>query len=239
MNLNTQKFFLTDVYSYDISACHYKILDTMGFDVSKLDKDNKEKRNIQIGKLMGENSTISSMLRQTTESLISEYIDKNGLDKQDIIVRQYDGFLTKKLLYETDDYLPLELKDIFTSMIISITKDKYIATTGKKIIVKGIGNYYKQLNTFYDKLFNINFLSKTDVFNNLKKIKEQFFEYEDVKLFCIPLNDEFNTIYFKQYGGIKTSKQVSKLLDHQEIDKQVYYDIYLKPFIQGIVIDFI
>ena len=124
MKINTKKFFISDVYSYDISACHYKILESMGFDVSQLERNDKIKRNIAIGKMMGENPVISSMLRQTTESLISEYINRNGLEEEDILIRQYDGFLTQKILSDTDQYLPLELKDIFTKKKISILKIK-------------------------------------------------------------------------------------------------------------------
>jgi len=239
MKINSKKFFLNDVYSYDISACHYKILESLGFDTSSLDRNDKEKRNIAIGKMMGENPVISAMLRTTTESLISEYINRNSLKEEDVIIRQYDGFLTKKTLYDTDQYLPLELKDVFTKMIISTNKDKYIATTQKKTVVKGVANYYDAIEEFYCKLFNINFLSKTDVFNNLKRIKEQFFECENSKVFCIPYDEFFNIVIFKSYGSIKVSKQISKMLDPTEIDKEQYYNIYLKPFIQGITIDFI
>ena len=66
---------------------------------------------------MGENPVISAMLRTTTESLISEYINRNSLKEEDVIIRQYDGFLTKKTLYDTDQYLPLELKDVFIFII--------------------------------------------------------------------------------------------------------------------------
>jgi len=179
------------------------------------------------------------MLRQTTESLISEYINRNGLDESDILIRQYDGFLTKKLLSDTDQYLPLELKDIYSKMVVAITGDKYIATTGKRTIIKGVANYYNELEPFYNELFNINFLSKSHVFNCLDRIKKGFLECKDIKVFCIPYDEKYNTIFFKTYGNIKISKQVSKMAEHEEVDKQVYYNIYLKPFIQGIIMDFI
>jgi hypothetical protein len=239
MKINTKKFFLSDVYSYDISACHYRILESMGFNVSVLDKDNKEKRNIAIGKIMGENQVISSMLRTTTESLISEYIKRNGLEEDDILIRQYDGFLTKKLLYETDKYLPLQLKETFQKMIVSINKDKYIATNEKSTIVKGVANNYSGIEIFFKELLDINFVSKNEIFNCLKKIKDGFSNCKDVNVFSIPYDETFNMVIFKTYGQIKVSKQVSKMIEHNDIDKQKYYDIYLKEFVQGIIIDFI
>lgn len=239
MKINTKKFFLSDVYSYDISACHYRILESLGFNVSVLDKNDKQKRNIAIGKLMGENQVISSMLRQTTESLISEYIKRNGLEEDDILIRQYDGFLTKKLLYETDQYLPIQLKDTFQKMIVSINKDKYIATDGKSTVVKGVANNYDGIENFFTRLLNINFVSKNEIFNCLKKLKDSFNDYKDVNAFCIPYDETFNSVIFKTYGQITVSKQVSKMIEHNDIDKQKYYDIYLKEFVQGIIIDFI
>jgi len=239
MKINTKKFFLLDVYSYDISACHYRILESMGFNVSSLDKNNKEKRNIAIGKIMGENQVISSMLRNTTESLISEYIKRNGLVEDDILIRQYDGFLTKKLLYETDNYLPLQLKETFQKMIVSINKDKYIATNGQSIVVKGVANNYLGIENFFTQLLKINFVSKNEIFNCLKKIKDSFDDCKDVNTFSIPYDEAFNSVIFKTYGQIKISKQVSKLIEHNDIDKQEYYNIYLKDFVQGIIIDFI
>ena len=121
MNINKNcRLFLNNVYSYDITACHYNILKSLNIDVSKINKENKLERNIQIGKMMKYNSNLTNVIRNTTESLIDEYILRNKISDDNIIIRQYDGFITTKpLVLTTTQYLPIELQSIFSVFIIS------------------------------------------------------------------------------------------------------------------------
>ena len=64
------KLVLKDVYLYDIEACHYTIMEKLGMDVSELDKSDKSQRNIEIGKMMRKNPKLTSLLRNTTKSII-------------------------------------------------------------------------------------------------------------------------------------------------------------------------
>ena len=122
MNINKNcKLFMRDVYLYDISACHYTIMQNLGFDLSKIDKTNKEKRNTQIGLLMRDNPKLTTILRSTTSSLIDEYLLRNNITEDDLIIRQYDGVITKKPIKEiVNPSMPLELRSIFQVMIISL-----------------------------------------------------------------------------------------------------------------------
>ena len=74
MELNTDRLIIRDVFSYDIEACHYNLLAKFGYDMSNIDRENKLKRNIQIGKIMRYNETIKSQLRDTTAKIIDDYI---------------------------------------------------------------------------------------------------------------------------------------------------------------------
>ncbi len=240
MKINSQKFFLTDIYSYDISMCHYNILKSFGYDLSKIDKDDKLKRNIQIGKLMGQNKIISNILRETTNNMISEYIKRNELKNNNIILKQYDGFLSNKLLKNKDFYLPLELRNVFSKMIISIDKNKFIALTNKnELIIKGIANTYEKLNEIYRKLLEINYISKTEIFKGIENIKEFIYKNNDISLFCIPYDDLHYRMFFYEYGEIKINKNSINLIDSNDIEKSKYLDIYLYDFIKGLVIDFV
>ena len=112
MNINkTCRLFLNNVYSYDISSCHYNILKSLNQDVSKIEKNDKLKRNIQIGLLMRDNPKLTTTIRSITESLIDEYILRNKISNDDILIKQYDGFMSlKPLRVTTDQYLPIELQ---------------------------------------------------------------------------------------------------------------------------------
>lgn len=237
-------YFLRNVYSYDIAACHHTILSNLGFDVSKLDKENKDLRNTQIGQMMKENPRVTTMLRETTSSLISEYLNINNIKEDtDIIIRQYDGVLSLKKFEILDRYIPLLLKEIYTIMIISSDRQKYIALNESgEVIVKGVSNRYTAIEKLYKKVLSINFLSKTDIFKSLEKIKENIIKGIETEVFLIPDGDYYS-VYFKEFGRIRLSKVSVDTdifsIDGNDIDTQKYYDSFLKTFVRSIVYDFI
>ena len=102
------KLFLNQVYSYDISQCHYSILKSLGFNLENINENDKETRNTQIGLLMRDNPRITSVLRDITNSTISEYLVRNDISPEDLIIRQYDGIIIKRLLNITDYHLSLD-----------------------------------------------------------------------------------------------------------------------------------
>ena len=160
MKLNTSFLFLTNIYYYDISSCHYNILKTFGFDISNLNKEDKESRNIKIGLMMRDNPRITEILRETTNNLISDYISRNDIEKDQIIVRQYDGFISTKRLKRIDGSIPLDLRSIFEKFISSIDKDKYLALDEKRnTVIKGISHKNSKIDTLYTKILNFNFLN--------------------------------------------------------------------------------
>ena len=231
--------FLRDVYSYDIKSCHYTILEKRGLDISWIDKENKLKRNIQIGKWMAKNPRISSMLRNVTNSIIDDYISKNNIKLEEIILRQYDGIIITRMLREkTNQEIPLELRTVFQSFISSIDRKMYIAFDGSRETIKGVPFRYERMDGIYRKILKINFLNKASVFRSLEKIKTDFYKSDDASLFCIPTNDKFN-VFLKMYGQIEISKQTIKLLGTDDIDKKRYFDFYIKPFTKSIVTEFL
>ena len=241
MNINKNcRLFLNQSYSYDISACHYTILKSLNCDISHLDKDHKEKRNIQIGKMMRDNPKLVSILHNTTNSIIDEYILRNKLNEDDIIIRQYDGIITSKILkVTTDQYIPLELKNIFNVFLISSDRKTFISTDNKEFFIKGISNKYDEMDEVYKKILKINFSNKSSIFIELEKIKKDFFDSTNPRLFCIPVSDNKYNIFLKSYGMFEMSETMVDLLDPNDIDKKKYFDHYIKTFVESIVIEFI
>jgi len=199
MNINhTCNLFLRDIYSYDIVSCHYTILENLGIDLSNIPKDEKEFRNIKIGLLMKDNPKLIHILRSITNSTISEYILRNELKDNEIILRQYDGIITTKPLNETTErYMSLELRCIIQHMIISIDRNMYLAFDGSKEIIKGVPNTYEKIEEVYSKILHINFLNKTGIFLSMQKIKNKIIMSEDPLLFAIPINNDQNIVYLK------------------------------------------
>jgi hypothetical protein len=240
MKINNKcKLFMRDIYLYDIVSCHYSILEKAGFDVSFLEKNNKKKRNIQIGLLMKDNPRYTSLLRNTTNSIIDEYISINKLKDEEIVTRQYDGIIVTRPLYETKLTIPLALQSNIMIFISSLTRNSYISYDGKITSIKGVPNKYKVIDSLYHQfLTTTNFVNKSSVFKQLQKLKDLFLESTNTNLFCIPINDNSFVVYLKEFGDIKISKQTSKMLDIDDIDKEWYFNFYIKPFAQSIVLEF-
>jgi len=241
MNINKFcRLFLNNVYSYDISACHYNILKSLNYDISNIEKNDKLKRNIQIGKLMKGNPQLTNTIRSITESLIDEYILRNKLLKDDIIIRQYDGFMSLKPLKQTtDQYLPIDLQTIFSVFIISLDRTKFIATDGNKISIKGIANRYQEIDNIFKKILFINYANKNSIFVSLQNIKDELLTSQNPKLYCIPSGEEKYNIFLKQYGQFEISETLINILDTSDIDKERYFNHYFKSFFDSIAIEFL
>lgn len=240
MDINKNcKLFLRGVYLYDISSCHYVILEKLGFDVSKIDKDDKEKRNTQIGLAIRDNPRLGSMLRSITISTIDEYLKENNISEDDVILRQYDGILVTKRLTVTKGHIPIDLQKFFDMFIISIDRSCYLGFTSDSVTIKGVSNRYQRMDEIYKKLSKINYNSKESVFKGLEEIKKLIFNTDDIMLFCIESEEDKYSVMLKQYGEIEVSKSTAKLLDMNEIDRQKYFDFYLKPFTMSICKEFL
>jgi len=241
MKINDKcQLFLRDVYLYDISSCHYSILEKSSFDVSFLEKDDKTKRNIQIGLLMKENPKFTSLLRNTTNSIINEYISINKLKDEEIVTRQYDGIIVTRPLEVTKLNLPLDFRTHILIFISSFNRNSYISYDGNKTSIKGISNRYNAIDSLYHQfLSQTNFLNKSSVFKQLQKLKNVFLQTKNIKLFCMPSNDDNSfVVYFKEFEDIKISKQTAKIIDVNDINREWYFNFYIKPFAQSLVLEF-
>jgi hypothetical protein len=239
MDINrTCSLVLKDVYSYDIPSCHYIIMKKMGFDMSKIPADDKLERNTQIGLMMRENPKITSMLRTITNSTISEYLTRNEISEDELILRAYDGVITTKAMYETTtQYVPIALREMFEILIISSDRQKYIGRSHRTVI-KGISHRYDRMDEMFTKLVTINFASKKDIFETLQKIRDNVVEGNDIDLYCIPVKkDKFN-IFLMGYGETEISKGIANLIEVDDIDKERYYDFYLRSFCESITLEF-
>ncbi len=231
--------FLNNILNFDIESCHYFILESLGYDVSDISKDNKIKRNISIGLLMKKYPNLINILRKITESIVNDFILKNKIREDDIVLRSYDGIITKSIKILDHD-TSLKLRDVYINLIISSDRISYIAVNDKnEITAKGIANKYNQINNFYSKLLKINFISKESIFRSLQRIRDELINNEDPEIFCIPIDDQYYEINLLKYGKMKISETVIQMIDCDDVNKEFYFDKYLKPFFDSIVIEFI
>lgn len=241
--LNTNKYFYDRSYYYDISACHYNILKNLNYDISDLDINDKLKRNILIGKKMRDDKNLSILLREITTSLIEEYKNINNLKNEDILLTQYDGFISLKKISETHLTLDISLQNVFDVLIISNDRKKYIAIDKYKneILIKGISNNYIHLKKYYEKILNINYSRKDTIFKSLEKIKDEFLFYEnDIEYFSIP-TDNFRSILFlkDEINKIEINNNSLFMMDIDDIDKNKYFINYFLDFYKSIIREFV
>lgn len=241
MNINKNcRLFLRDIYLYDIEACHYTILERLGFDLSNIDKSNKEKRNIQIGKLMSQNPRLTDILRKTTNSIVDENISRNNVTEDELILRQYDGIIITRILQETiDQSIPLDLRSHFEIFIISTNRNKYIAFDGIKTTIKGVPHRYEKIDKLYRRIAKINFNVRSSIFENLQEIKDEILTSNDPELYCVPVSDDKYSVFLKGYEEVEITKQTVKMMDVNDVDRRKYFDFYLRPFTESITVEFV
>ena len=237
----TSKLYIKDVYLYDIEACHYTILERYGFDLSKLDRNDKQQRNIQIGLFLRENKRLTRLLRDTTKSIIDEYIRVNKIEK-DIIVRQYDGFITTRHLTieQTSTYIPIPKRRTFNFILLSIDRKKYIAYSSleDKVSIKGVPHRYEKIDGLFKKMAKKLVNMNTEmVLKAMEEIQDEIKSSKDPLLFCIPVAKGKYNVILKGYGEIEISETTTKLLDTKDIDRDRYFDFYLWPFMESILIE--
>jgi len=238
MQLNPNlPLILRDVLIYDIEACHYTILNNMGYDLSHIDPEDKLGRNVMIGQMMRDNPRITSLLRGTTESIINDYINENNILENEIVIRQYDGLLLTRLLSVTNiGHIPLEHRDTLRMFVSSIDRKSYIAlNSNNEVKVKGVAFRYPEMDNIYQKLCLMLDVNKTSLFTRLQKLKDEFYESEDPRLFGIPVkNGKFN-IFILGYGELEVSQSTLKIMDTDDVDRDRYFKFYIEPFTKSIV----
>ena len=235
------KLYIKNVFLHDISACHYTILERFGFDLTKLDKNNKKQRNIQIGLWIRDNKELGKFLREITTSTIDEYISINEISDNEIIVRQYDGLITTKFLRETKSYIPLPRRVIYDFILISFDRRKYIAYSSEKgkLSIKGVPHRYPEMDKIY-KLFadQLVQIDPNRLFQRMRRLYDEIMESKNPLLFCIPVSDDKFNVFLKGYGEVEISKSTTKLLDTRDIERIRYFDHYLWPFIESVIVEF-
>jgi len=241
LNKNIKSVLLDNCYVYDIVACHHTILNRLGYSMDSIEKHDKLKRNIQIGYILKNNPKITSILRKTTKSLVDEFILRNCINNNEIIINSYDGIIiTKPINNPIYSGIELKLREIYQNFIISNDRCNYIALNDQnETIIKGIANRYEAMDYYYSRLLKINYMNKTSIFKSIQNIKDEILKSDDPELFCIPTRDDKYIIRLVRYNEMEISGSVIRMLDTDDIDKEFYFNKYLEPFVKSIVIEFI
>jgi len=236
MQINkTCDLVLTDVFEYDIQSCHYNLLTNIGWDLSQIPKDDKKERNIAIGKAQIGNPRLAKYLLEQTIGIVQYYVDKNHVKEEDIVVRLRDGIFLKIKLKDNTSSLPIDFKDVYSKMIITMDRKMFLLIGSKGIVkVKGVAN--KPLDiSFYELFRNLNFSSKKALTQQLEFIRQKILTSKNINWFVFTRGDDY-VVPIKGVGEIKVSKSGVGYLDDDEIDKGIIWEEYVWPFVQPILL---
>jgi hypothetical protein len=191
--------------------------------------------------MMRENPRITSLLRSTTKSIINDYINKNNIEDDDIVIRQYDGLLLTRILQNTNiGHIPLERRKTFQVFISSIDRTKYIALDNNfEVSIKGVAYKYEAIDKIYERLCKLIGLNKNSLFTNLQKIKDEMLNSKNTELFGIPNKNKGFTIFLRGYGELEVSKSTLKIMETNDIDKERYFKYYIEPFTKSITFEYV
>lgn len=222
-----------DLYYYDIVSAFPTIMQNNNYDFGNLDLDDKKERNIFIGKQQIKNKGLSTYLNDSVKELTDFYLQYNEIDDEDVIFRQKDGFILKKLLPKNNLYIEMKLRHMLSLMFIDVDRTKMIYfDENDNIHVKGVKYYYDKLNDVYSKFLHLNFYDKSVLCTQLQFIKNDFINSEDKLLFGINGDDIQYTFILKNGKNIRTYDP--DFVDICDIDRIKYFNFYIKPFTDAI-----
>ena len=233
---NSCNYIIGYLFSFDFSSCSYNILKSIGWDLSNIDSDNKNKRNVQIGLLQRENPRLTEFILNSIDGLVDHYFYINNIKDENIIVRARDGFIITKNLTIIDSSMPIDLRGTFSKMIISYDRTKYLAIhTNGKVEVKGIKNKTFD-SSFYILFRNLDFSTKKGLLVGVERIRQAILKSNKIEWFV--REDEKNSFLVPIIGSglLKLNKSSLKLVDCDEIDKYFLWEQYIWPFARSILI---
>ena len=227
---------LHDLYYYDIVGAFPTIMQNQNYDFGDIDLDNKQERNIFIGKQQIKNKNLSSYLNDSVKYLTDFYLQYNEIDDEDVIFRQKDGFILKKILPKNNLYIEMTLRHVLPILYIDITREKMIYfDENDELYVKGVRYYYDRLSDVYLKFKDLDFYNKKILCLQLQDIKNSVVYCKDKLFFGMNGDDVQYTFILKNGKKIRTYDP--DFVELEEIDRQYYFDVYFKPFLDSIFIE--
>ena len=226
---------LTTLFSYDFSACAYNLLKSIGWDLSNINYDNKEERNIQIGLLQRDNPRLAKFLLNSITNLVNHYFVINDITKDNLVVRARDGFIIKKKMNILDHTMPIDLRSVISKFIISTDRKKYLAIhMNGDVEVKGIKNKTIDVS-FYNLFKNLDFSTKRSLLIGLERMRQTILDSENILWFSTKDEKNYNVPIIGS-GILKLNKASLHLIDSEEIDKHFLWEEYIWPFARPILI---
>ena len=229
-------YILRDLYYYDIVSAFPTIMKNQNYDFGNVDLNNKEERNIFIGKEQIKNKNLGIFLNESVKDLTDFYLQYNEIDDEDVIFRQKDGFIITKMLAKNDMFIEMKLRHMLSLLFIDIHRQSMIYfDENDNIEVKGVRHFYDKLKDIFIKFKDFDFYNKRTLSLQMQDIKNNVVNSKDKLLFGIDDDDVRYTFILKNGKQIKTYDP--DFVELSEIDTYKYFNYYFKPFLDSIFIE--
>ena len=228
------RLVLTDLYFYDFKSAYPRLLESIDWDFGDVDLENKEQRNIAIGKAQRNNSNLSSFLMTAIDNLLTFYLIENNVSEDSVIVSQRDGFILTESLSITDNFMKLDFRGMISMLIITPDRNKYMSFDQMgEVSVKGISHYYPALNKMYNKFGDFSLYNKSALFSQMERLKNDILSCNDKSFYMIPVDDEY--VIRTLQGQFRIPNEHSFVID--DIDAEKYLEHYFKEFFEAVYLE--
>ena len=234
MNINLETpLVLSSLYEYDFSSCYYTILKNVHFDLSKINPENKQKRNIALGILQKNNPMISNFLLENTNLLIDLYLSENNISPEEVIIRQRDGVILSKPMTKLNITMPIDFRGDILKLIFSVKRNSFLFLNSKgKVIVKGIK---KPANSdFYNSFKNLDFCNKSNMINGLERIRLNIMSSLNILQFAFEDGDEL--LLPISNGSMKVKKSLLSSMSINNINRTYTWETCVWPFAESLMV---
>ena len=234
MNINLETpLVLSSLYEYDFSSCYYTILKNVHFDLSKINPENKQKRNIALGILQKNNPMISNFLLEKTNLLIDLYLSENNISPEEVIIRQRDGVILSKPMTKLNITMPIDFRGDILKLIFSVKRNSFLFLNSKgKVIVKGIK---KPANSdFYNSFKNLDFCNKSNMINGLERIRLNIMSSLNILQFAFEDGDEL--LLPISNGSMKVKKSLLSSMSINNINRTYTWETCVWPFAESLMV---
>jgi hypothetical protein len=225
---------LSQCYEYDFTACGYRILKNIGWDLSGIDFENKEKRNIQIGLIQRDNPKIARFIHDSVNSLIDNYLIENNIGEDELILRQFDGVTVTKKFKILNSSLPIKLTSVISKLIISFDRKKWMKINDK-VVVKGLSHTPIDCS-FYNLFQNLNFTNKKILVDQLETIRINIYKYPKIEWFVFEDEDDTFSVPIIDEGFLSFRRSSLSILKKSDLDCRYIWSEFVWPFIESIIL---
>lgn len=230
----------SNLYEYDFTSCGYNILKNMGWDVSKIEYNNKIKRNIQIGYLLRDNSTLNDYMQKAMNDLIDIYLRENNILEEDIILRQKDGMVISKRLEKKDVTMPIDFRGLISKLIFTVDRKSWIIiyyddSNSKDVVVKGLRD--KTIDTsFFNHFKYLNYTNINALISGLESLRNVILTSDNKLWFCKEDGNGNYLVPIIGQGLMKMNKSAISFLSSDDIDKSFVWSDYVWPYVRSLLI---